>query len=376
VLFRSPVHPLREAPDWLQRWGPWLGACLLAFALAVCALPARAQASEEGAHTITRVQMWSDDAQAWVTPVHLPANWRAGQADWVRLRADLSLLNAPTEMWALRFERLPPDHDVLVNGQRLHGRPHTEGPTRRFSQKALWIDVPPALLKAGPNSIEFGFDLNLNPGGVSPLQIGPVDSLYEEHRRAVMLGESLPYSLNMASAGLSLFTLLVWWQRRSEKVLGFFGGLWLLMSLRNMAYYVDGGFLPGPLSDTLLFFAQCISVGLIASFALNMTTLPRWRRWAPAVAPVVALLLAVGAVAGWHDRIAQARLWVYPLLLVTALVSFTLLAHAARGLSSGVRRLMVFSLGLAIVAAVHDYLFNSGVFSVMGRYWLDRKSVV
>jgi hypothetical protein len=334
---------------WMLGLAWWV--CLVGWAPVI-----HAQESTDAAFTITQMQQWDEAAQAWAAPLALPVSWRSGQARRVRLRAEVDLARAPADLWCLRFERIPPDHDLRLNGQRVHGQPHADGPKRRFGQKALWVDVPPSLLKAGRNTVELDFDLNLNPGGIAPLQIGPARGLVDAHRRAVLFGESLPYSLNMASAGLSLFCLLVWWQRRSEQVLGFFGGLWLLMSLRNMGYYVDGGLLPRALSEGLLFFAQCVSVGLIASFALNVTPLPRWRRQAGVVPYGVLALLMLGVAAALQDQLARARLWVYPLLLLTTAVSFTLLGHAAGGLPRPVRRLVVAGLGLAIVAAVHDYL--------------------
>lgn len=202
-----------------------------------------------------------DEAGHWQV-LQLPRRWAQGEADRVRLRANFELPALDGQPWALQFDRLPPDHDLRINGQRVSGLPVQAGPSRRFSLRSRWIVLPAALLQPGRNLLELDFALNHHSGGVSAPVLGRADALWPAYRLQVQLTESLPYTLNGAAAGLALFSLLVWWLRRSEHVLGFFGALWLLISLRNMGYYVDGGGLQSAFADYLLFLAQCLSASL------------------------------------------------------------------------------------------------------------------
>jgi signal transduction histidine kinase/CheY-like chemotaxis protein len=303
-------------------------------------------------------------------PVQLPRRWATGEADRVQLRTSFELPVPDGQPWALQFFRLPPDHDLRINGQRVSGQAVRAGPARRFSLRSRWIVLPSAVLRPGRNVLELEFALNHHSGGVSAPVLGRADALWPAYRLQVQLTESLPYTLNGAAAGLALFSLLVWWLRRSERVLGFFGALWLLISLRNMGYYIDGGGLQSALADYLLFLAQCLSAALLVGFATALTPLWRERLTMRHLLSALCALAALGGLAAWHDAMPLAWRLVYPVLMAVAVASCWLLWQAARQAPVRGRRWVLVGLLLTLAAVLHDYLFAVGMFAITDVYWV------
>lgn len=295
--------------------------------------------------------------------VSLPLSWGRGEPGQSRqwhLRADFDLAAVPGSMWALMAVRLPPDRQVALNGQLLDGASLSSATAlRRFSLLPQWIDVPPSLLRAGRNQLDVTVELNHRVGGMTGLTLGPA-SLLQADYAAVQSGTVLlPQAMNTAAAGLALFSLLIWWVRRSERVLGFFGGLWLLVSLRNIAYYVQGGDVPPVLGEYLFFAAQVGSAPLLLGFALALARRP-WPWPAARVWLVLGASLALGALAAWQDRMGMARLLGYPILLCLLGWAAWVIWGSVRALSARGRWAVALAAAWLLLAAVHDYLLITG----------------
>lgn len=353
------------------------GLCLLV-AAASSALAAPV-ATEPGV-VMPEVEV-QDEAGRWV-PTTLPYRWRSTATDTsrrltFRLRFDLPAV--PTTMWAMRADRMPPDRQLTLNGQLLSGALQDRALVRRFALPAQWVDVPPALLRAGSNELLMTLELSHRVGALAPVTLGPADVLQPEFSRLVWFTVSLPQALNMAAAGLALFILLIWWLRPAERVLGYFGALWLLVSVRNMAYFVTNGHLPPAVSDYLFYAAQVFSAPLVAGFALAIARRP-WPLPRAAVVAVLAPMLLIGALGVWLDRMVLVRQWVYPCFIVVLCWVAWLLWQGVRQLAPLARRGMAVALGTLVVAAVHDYLYATGglpylgmqpvLNHVMGTFWV------
>lgn len=310
------------------------------------------------------------DADGRAQPLPLPAQWRTGQVERLHLQIQFELDAQPEVLWAIRFDRLPPDHELRVNGQLAHGHAPDNSKWLPRSVLSQWVDLPPALLRAGTNRIELSMALHGRPGGVTVPRIGPAATLQPEHRVAVLAGESLPHLMNMAATGLALFMLLLWWLRRSEQLMGLFGGMMLLVSVRNMGYYVvDTGYTAAV--GSVVFFAVIIATNaMIAAMAILAgpdRLLARHRAWLWRIT-IGALMLAVaGELMGW---LPQLRVVVYPFTLLVVAASSWRLWHKARQLAPHTQWRLLLAFIAILVCSLHDYLFQIAMLSVAGRLWL------
>ncbi len=335
----------------------------------VCsALPARAQ---DGADLASRlvVAEWQVAEGDW-RPLALPARWPVGQRQRLQLRASFEVDTAPQALWALRFNRLPADHEVRVNGHRVSGAPPGERVRLPRAVVSTWIDLPPALLRPGRNTLELSLHLHGAPAGLSAPWVGPADALRPDYRRYRWLGEELPYALNLAVSGLALFTLGVWGVRRSERMMGFFGLLVLLVSVRNLGYYTGQSVLPAAWGSLLFWLAQGMTVALLGTFALLQTTALPAARVVRSAALLLALYALAGTVAAWLGHLDVLRAWLYPLVIVAGLASVWRMWRLLGRLTWRGRAAVLFGLALVLVCAVQDYLFVSGRVSPEGRFWL------
>lgn len=347
----------------------WCRAWLLVLALMGCPIGAGAQTVEvpEGLQLLQAE--WRDEHGLW-QPVVLPLQWRAGQAGRIELRLRLALQARPQGLWALRFDRLPTEHELLVNGERISGREIGRRPALPRAVGLRWISVPSGLLRTGTNEILLRADLHRAAAGLSAPWVGPAEHLEPPARAARWWRESLPYAMNLAVSGLALFTLLVWWLRRDERLMGFFGLLMLIVSLRNLAYYGEGSGLPSALGSLAFFLAQGIAVGLIGVFAW-MATAP-----APHVRMLRGMLLAgvlyvVAGVAGMlAGRLDELRAWMYPPAIALTAWSAWRLWALVRRMQPWSRRLIEVALAMLLLSAAHDYLFYAGWLVPDDGFWL------
>jgi signal transduction histidine kinase len=345
----------------LFRWGCvrsvwrliWLGLGLALW------LPAVAQGPAKGP-----VLQWEqqDAAGRWQA-VSLPLRWGVGlpgQPRELRLRSRFVLDAEADQPWGLSANRLPPDRQILLNGLWLQGRePGSPLALRQYSLLPQWVDVPPALLRRGANTLELRLEVSHRAGELSPVQLGPATPLRTAYGRLLWWTVSLPQALNLASSGLSLFMLMVWCFRRSEVMLGFFGALWLLLSLRNLAYYMLGSPLSPSWGEFGFFMGQVSGAVLGLGFASAMAGRPL--PWRGRLIPLVWVVGAVvGGVAAAVDAISVARLLFYPVLLGLLLWVGWLLCQVSQDGPWRSRWAALAFFSPMLVAAVHDYLHVSG----------------
>jgi len=343
--------------------------CLLLVCLGLSGLAfAQAGGPTNGPITITVAEFSDSQGSPW-RALPLPDTWaRRGQAPRAvgHYRANFELAAPANTPWGLRIDRLSTHHEVRLNGQLVHGALPRPEVLRR--PVPTWIVLPPSLLRVGSNRLEVTIDAGVR-AGMSPWLLGPEAELAEgfvwsQHRVTTM-----PQGLNFASAGVALFTLLLWWLRRSEVAMGSFAALALLTSLRNQGYYFVGSALPLALTDTLFFVAQVASVVLLGVFAMAFSQRrPRWYRIALTATAV--LLPLVAAWAGWAGVVHLARTWCYPWLLALTLPALAMVLMAARQRRSPTELTLVAVLALTLGASVHDYLYQQGYTSIMDAYWV------
>jgi signal transduction histidine kinase/ActR/RegA family two-component response regulator len=295
----------------------------------------------------------------------LPASGRA------RYRFEFDLDQAPTRPWALAAERMGSRHALWLNGSLIHGGLDAAAQVRGVPAPAL-IDLPPALMRAGTNRIEVDVDFDFR-AGMSPLHVGPADLVQPSHVQATTWIVTVPQTMNAVATGLALFMLTIWLRRRAEHELGYFCGLMVTISLRNVLSTGSGNQWHTVAADYLLYALQVLSVVLLAHFALAFAK--RDSRVLRRVVDGAAVLFIVGgAVAAWNGAMTPLRLYAYPLLILLLVPSLWLLFVGARQARGARQAALTLAVGLLAGAAVHDYFFLRGVLSVMDHYWMPYTS--
>ncbi len=318
---------------------------------------------------ITQAEFASGAAGPWQA-VALPDNWaarglrRPGRGHY---RAAFELEALPARPWAMRIARISTHHRIHVNGQLVvDGMPAAGSVQRR--PVPLLVTLPPALLRAGANTIEIEVD-NGQRAGLAPLELGPAEVVEADFVTGYHLDVTLPQMLNVASGGVSLMLLLLWWRRRSEVALGTFALIGLVTSARNFSYFQVSTAWPVVLVDWLYFSAQVLSVVLLGLFAMALSG-RRPRGFRPALAWGGLALMSLGTTAAIVGSVNQARAIAYPVLLVLTLPSLWLVWRRAREMRAAALLALLAGLAVVFVAGVHDYLYQQGHLSVMGGYWL------
>jgi signal transduction histidine kinase/CheY-like chemotaxis protein len=307
--------------------------------------------------------------QASWQPVSLPDTWSLrgiGPRQIGHYRLSVRLPAVPEVMWALHFDRLDVLHEVRLNGALIHGTLGLHEVVRR--PVPTMITVPPMAWRAGVNEIE----ILVNGGvgsGLSSMLAGPEARLSARFLWSHHQTTTLAQILNSASAGISLFMLMIWWRRRHEVALGCFALLSLLAALRNHAYFMVGTQVSASHANALYFLAQVVTVVLLGFFAMAYAQHhPRPLRRALQVTAAAAPALAIaGSLSGQMHAL---RTWLYPWLAVLGLCSLGLILRSARDRRSALDWALVVTLGAVVLAGVHDYLFQQGHTSVMDSFWM------
>jgi len=350
-----------------------LGRCLLL----ACALlagwlaPAGALRAQPATLTLDQAQFAASAQGPWAV-VALPDTW--SQRGLLRLplgiyRLHFVLAAVPAGPLALSATRLGGQHRLLLNGQLLHDTLGDLASARARTLPFL-LQLPPSLLRVGDNWIE----LQVQGGpraGLSPLSLGPARGVEHRLRAYTLLSIELPWLLNAASAGACLFALVLWWRRRTEAAMGWFGLLGLLASLRNGAYYSSGSVLPSLLSSLLFVLAQVVTVLLLGLFAMALAQ-RRPRGFRPLLLGGCALLMLAAALVSGQGEAAlnRLRLFSYPLLGLLAAPSLWLIAQRVRSMRSGPMAALLLALAATVVAGGHDYAYQQGFTAVTDHWWL------
>ncbi len=310
--------------------------------------------------------------QSTETPIALPDTRALPPLDGARshsaiYRLQFDLPSQPTELWALRIDRLASVHQLFLNGRLIQEQGTGIDEHTRLRSLPAYMTIAPSLLQPGVNELrlELGFGTR---GGLSTVQIGPDDDLLPAWTRDRWLDTALPQGLNMAGAALGCAMLGLWWRRRQERATGLFGLLWLIASLRNHDYFVAVSPLSAALSEWLYFCAQTSTVSLLGLFAMTLSGKTWPRLWRLYLAGLL-LLPPLGLAAQAGGVMTELRLFVYPLLMVLTVGTARILWPALqrqRGVALG---LLVSGTLLLVAAGAHDYAYLHGWVPISDFYW-------
>lgn len=298
--------------------------------------------------------------------VALPDTWalrgvRDGRAVG-RYRAGFDLASVPAESMALMFTRLSTRHRLWLNGQLLTNQAMDDAFGNPGFPRPALLEVPPALLLAGHNTVVIEV-VHAQRAGLSSIDVGPIARLRSNYLRYLLLYVELPQALNMACGGLALLLVLIWRRRPSEVALGSFGVIALVGSVRNYSYFLDTSVTGTALWADWFFFA--VNVWIVALFGVFSQAFagqrwPRYRRWLIGLAIAVP---ALGLVATGLDRLQELRGYAYPVLIGSCLPGLWLCLAGARAKRPWGAVGPALGMGAMVGAGVHDYMFQTA-------YWL------
>ncbi|MFM2066043.1 MAG: hypothetical protein RLZZ584_952 [Pseudomonadota bacterium] len=314
----------------------------------------------------------SDAAELPAQAVELPDTWVAhggpnsGRGSY---RFDITLDQVAPVLWALRIDRLSPHHELRLNGALISGGIGKPDAAVLARPQPAWIEFSPVLLRPGLNRLDVQVDYGMR-AGLSTVWIGPAGALLTGHERVALLAVHLPRMLNAAGVALAIVPLLLWWRRRSERLLGGMGALLGLACLRDLSYFVtDANIVPHALGDWLLHLMQVLTAAGAVHFALMLARRDSPRVLAPLWGGAAVLTLA-GVWAVKLGLLQELRTWSYPLMLVLVVGALGLALHTLARTSGAARASLLVALGLLTLASGHDYLCWRGLTSVMDVYWI------
>jgi signal transduction histidine kinase len=333
---------------------------------------------------IDTAEFSADDGHSW-TAVMLPDTWASrglAKLGAGRYRVYFDLTDPGEQTLGVVLRRISTFHRVSLNGALIAEQVDTPQHMNRRNPVAAAFDLPPALLHAGTNELEFELRFK-SRSGLSEVRLDSAAAAREFLEHTVILDETLPRALNMATAGLALFMLAIWWRRRSEVALGAFGAMMLVAALRNYGYAGTYSLLPPWLLDWLVFSSQVVTTVMLGFFAQALGG--TWRPFRRILIGLAIVLPAVALAAASLDHIELAerlqgnmtldrmnllRRFVYPVLSVISLSGLAMLVRHAWRLRR--RRIILPVLGVLVLIAcgMHDYAFQTGLLPLTDRFWL------
>ena len=316
--------------------------------------------------TLNTAEFSRDQGASW-SPVMLPDTWAQRGLPAVgegQYRLHFDLVELPREPWALAFARISSSREVRLNGTLIE----IEAPQGRLHPVSEVIELPTAALRVGSNELIVDLRYRVR-GGVSSADVGPASLLHAQHDAAAIWSRELPRSLNIGMAVLALIMLMVRWRRPNERALGLFGAMGLIGSVRNYIYFTDVTLLPSTVTDWLFFLAQVWTVTLFGAYAqsLHRSGPSAQLRRIYGAALGLSVLFALLLPPSWLPLL---RLLVYPLLLLVGALAVRQVWRAARSDGDAAHYTLVGSLALAVLAGVHDYLFQQGRLPITDTFWL------
>ena len=333
-------------------------ACLLQIALLMAAAMPAWAADDPSARVLTRALFETPATRA--TPVELPDTWahRGVPVDTpARYHLQFELTTVPGESLALAFTRLSSRHHVYVNGALVSGHAQGPGGSNPGVPVPVLVNVPPSVLRAGVNHAMVDVQYVMR-AGMSDVTVGPMSTVKAAHQRYLQLNVALPQALNMATGGLALFMILIWWLRRSEVALGSFGALVLLGSVRNYSYFLDTALGSAQVGDWIFYSVNVVIAVLLGIFAQAFAG-ERWPRYTRLLLGGLVLLPALALAVALQGKLQVMRGYTYPFLLAACGPALWLCVKRARSRGGWTAIGQAVGIGAMLGAVAHDYAMQT-----------------
>ena len=273
------------------------------------------------------------DAKPEGQTVSLPDDWsrsRPGIGGVGRYWVDFDFAVMPQEPYAVFIRRVSAQGRVFVNSVYVGGGTFDDHPTRNFGNRAQLFVVPANLWRVGKNRLEIEVLGYANfRCGLSAIELGAESRLRPKFDRRYLLQTIGPLLTSSITGAIAIFALMLWAQRRTEHMYGYFGVATLIWAIRNLNLYMVETALPAfgwsvfALSGNGLFF-------IFFAFFLLRYTGTRWP-WFERILWTLALIGPLSILfAGWDAMHPTLTAWGMTLLPLSVLVLILTVWHAWR----------------------------------------------
>jgi two-component system, NarL family, sensor histidine kinase UhpB len=312
-------------------------------------------------------------ADVSATPTTLPDDWlstrpRADVQVWYRVGFDVATGTGADQLLGLWIERACSQIEVQLNGRRIHGGPPSSEAMQRGCSHAQLITLPAAWLHARGNVIDLNVHGHALPGvasrqragGLSALEIGPLDVLAKQHATHRFWNVSAVQGLSVALVvlGFAILTLDSWNRRSTHlRPFGWLALGWAAFSVR--IWQTDLG-----LDNSIVEFLAASAAAPIAAAAMLFLLRYAGRRWRPierVLWPQVLLMPLTLLLAGPSRLFPASALW-YLLLGLELLAVMGQYAWLTRRQARTDYVPMVTALILAAALLVFEFGLQHGAF--------------
>jgi signal transduction histidine kinase len=191
---------------------------------------------------IERLKLSHDN---YTRPVNIPHEWRKDMKDYpeieigkVLYHLEFEFAEKPQGLWAIALPAVSQNVAVFVNNNILGWSGSFEQPVARNATRPQMFFIPEGELGKGIN--EFDLYVVSQPaasGFLDQVYIAPAEMLKPAFNDYYLFRHTLPWTIALTIAVISLFMFLLWIYRRHDTEYGLFalGGLfWLLHSLNQL----------------------------------------------------------------------------------------------------------------------------------------------
>jgi signal transduction histidine kinase len=335
-------------------------ACLLA-----ALLPLPGQADE--AQAIPRIELTGGTrstfpaADALWQSHALPMRWAAsGGRTGIWLRYGFDLPAAPQEGWSILFGRLANGGTVYVNGKMVADIPLDADRRHVNWRRPHLVNLPNDYLHAGQNQVLVFTSYGLGVHGIGSIEVGPTAELQPDYGGQFFVNHTLRWIALLLTCLMAIGFAALWFRRRSESLFGLLSLIAASWALRSLDFAFES--LP---ADMRLWTRGAFYLGTAAFTAL--ATITMWRHGGVkrgAAEAGVVVLAALGpllfAISGDTFDLTAGTAWQAVMLGLLGLGLLSLAVHALKSPTFMLKGI-VLAIGIALAAAVHDFLVYVGV---------------
>lgn len=305
-------------------------------------------------------------SNAQATPVRLPDDWsqsRRGYGGGVWYRTGFRLKGNPPadDLVGVYIERACSNLQVHLNGALIFSGGRMMEPVTRNCSRPLMIALPPALLRAEENFLDFrvqGHPLDRvasrqAAAGLSRIEIGPQSSLVQAHTARLSWGGTWIEASSLILIGLGCVLVAVGWLNSREVYFSYAGWLclaWAVVSLFSRARDMPW---PNDVTEFLLCSSWAVLLAIAVQFFLSFAGL-RSRVIENLIALQWVLLPLTLVLAGADRMFALALTWYLILALELAFVMgiYLVVTRRQRPQDFGPMALVIAAGGLILLTAL------------------------